>query len=183
MIRYCAAIGARDAGDARQSIELLMKGGDLAREENADRVTEAHVRRGKELLERTRVTEGIAGLSSHGRYILYALVTLHLEDATPVRTRDLRPRYTTICQAIGNKPLVPRRMRDHLGDLTMLGIADVTERNQGRSGGRYREYTLETDPRTVVNALDETIREVGAHESLVEDGLWEQAAEADDSPR
>ena len=183
VIRYCAAIGARDAGDASQSIELLMKGGDLAREENADRVTEAHVRRGKELLERTRVTEGIAGLSSHGRYILYALVTLHLEDATPVRTRDLRPRYTTICQAIGNKPLVPRRMRDHLGDLTMLGIADVTERNQGRSGGRYREYTLETDPRTVVNALDETIREVGAHESLVEDGLWEQAAEADDSPR
>ena len=178
VIRYCAAIGARDAGDARQSIELLMKGGDLAREENADRVTEAHVRRGKELLERSRVAEGIAGLTSHGRYILYALLTLHLEDETPIRTRNLRPRYTTICHAVGNEPLVPRRMRDHLGDLTMLGIADVTERNEGRRGGRYREYTLQTIPETVVDALDETIREVGVHQSLVDGGFHEPTGEA-----
>ena len=177
VVQYCAAIGARDAGDARQSIELLMKGGDLAREENADRVTEEHVKRGKELLERSRVAEGIAGLTSHGRYILYALLTLHLEEETPVRTRNLRPRYTTICHAVGNDPLVPRRMRDHLGDLTMLGIADVTERNEGRRGGRYREYTLQTIPETVVDALDETIREVGVHQSLVDGGFHESAGE------
>ena len=177
VVRYCAAVGARDAGDARQSIELLMKGGDLAREENADRVTEEHVKRGKELLERSRVAEGIAGLTSHGRYILYALLTLHLEDETPVRTRNLRPRYTTICHAVGNDPLVPRRMRDHLGDLTMLGIADVTERNEGRDGGRYREYTLQTIPETVVDALDETIRAVGVHQSLVDGGLRGSAGE------
>ena len=177
VVRYCAAVGARDAGDARQSIELLMKGGDLAREENADRVTEEHVKRGKELLERSRVAEGIAGLTSHGRYILYALLTLHLEDETPVRTRNLRPRYTTICHAVGNDPLVPRRMRDHLGDLTMLGIADVTERNEGRDGGRYREYTLQTIPETVVAALDETIRAVGVHQSLVDNGLRGSAGE------
>ena len=177
VVRYCAAVGARDAGDARQSIELLMKGGDLAREENADRVTEEHVKRGKELLERSRVAEGIAGLTSHGRYILYALLTLHLEDETPVRTRNLRPRYTTICHAVGNDPLVPRRMRDHLGDLTMLGIADVTERNEGRDGGRYREYTLQTIPETVVDALDETIRAVGVHQSLVDGGFHEPAGE------
>ena len=61
-------------------------------------------------------------------------------------------------------------MRDHLGDLTMLGIADVTERNEGRRGGRYREYTLQTTPETVVDALDETIREAGVHESLVDGG-------------
>ena len=177
VVRYCAAVGARDAGDARQSIELLMKGGDLAREENADRVTDEHVKRGKELLERSRVAEGIAGLTSHGRYILYALLTLHLEDETPVRTRNLRPRYTTICHAVGNDPLVPRRMRDHLGDLTMLGIADVTERNEGRDGGRYREYTLQTIPETVVDALDETIRAVGVHQSLVDGGFHEPAGE------
>ena len=177
VVRYCAAVGARDAGDARQSIELLMKGGDLAREENADRVTEEHVKRGKELLERSRVAEGIAGLTSHGRYILYALLTLHLEDETPVRTRNLRPRYTTICHAVGNDPLVPRRMRDHLGDLTMLGIADVTERNEGRDGGRYREYPLQTIPETVVDALDETIRAVGVHQSLVDGGFHEPAGE------
>lgn len=170
VIAYCAAIGARDAGDARQSIELLMKGGDLARKEDAATVQEEHVKRGEKLLERSRVAEGISGLTPHGRYILYALVTLHLEGETPVRTRDIRPRYTHMCQNIGDNPLVPRRMRDHLGDLTMLGIADVTERNEGRRGGKYREYTLKTDTETVVTALDETISEVGIHQSLADAG-------------
>jgi cell division control protein 6 len=170
VIAYCAAIGARDAGDARQSIELLMKGGDLARKEDTTTVREEHVRRGEKLLKRSRVVEGISGLTPHGRYILYALVTLHLEGETPVRTRDIRPRYTHICQNIGDDPLVPRRMRDHLGDLTMLGIADVSERNEGRRGGKYREYTLKTDVETVVKALDGTISEIGVHQSLADAG-------------
>ncbi|WP_245779494.1 hypothetical protein [Halostagnicola kamekurae] len=33
-------------------------------------------------------------------------------------------------------------MRDHLGELSMLGIASRTERNRGESGGRYYEYLL-----------------------------------------
>jgi cell division control protein 6 len=64
-------------------------------------------------------------------------------------------------------------MRDHLGDLTMLGIADVTERNEGRRGGKYREYTLKTDTKTVVSALDDTISEVGVHRSLADAGYRE----------
>ena len=170
VVNYCSAIGARDAGDARQAIELLMKGGDIARKEEASSVQEEHVKRGERLLERSRVAEGISGLTPHGRYILYALVTLHLESETPVRTRNIRPRYTRICQTSGDKPLVPRRMRDHLGDLTMLGIADVTERNEGRRGGKYREYTLKTGIDTVIEALDETISRVGVHQSLAEAG-------------
>ena len=121
VVNYCAAIGARDAGDARQSIELLMKGGDIARKNKAQTVNEDHVRHGEKLLERNRVAEGISGLTPHGRYILYALLTLHYEDETPVRTRDIRPRYTRLCETIDDDPLVSRRMRDHLGDLTMLG--------------------------------------------------------------
>ena len=60
-------------------------------------------------------------------------------------------------------PVRPRRMRDHLGDLTMLGIANVTERTEGRDGGRYREYTLQTIPEMVINALAETSRAAGGH--------------------
>lgn len=184
VINYCAAIGARDAGDARQSIELLMKGGDIARKEGATTVEEEHVKRGEKMLERSRVAEGISGLTPHGRYVLYALVTLHLEAETPVRTRNIRPRYTRICQAADDEPLVPRRMRDHLGDLTMLGIADVTERNEGRRGGKYREYTLKTDVETVVEALDETIDRVGVHQSLADAGYQDvQTTLMDISPQ
>ncbi|WP_049889563.1 orc1/cdc6 family replication initiation protein [Natronolimnohabitans innermongolicus] len=166
VIRLCAAYGAKDAGDARQSIDLLMKAGDLAREEEAKTITENHVETGRHDLERGRIEEGIRGLTQHGHLVLYSLLTLHLQDGTPVRSRDIRPRYTSFAQRAGRDPLVPRRMRDHLSELVMLGLVSVTERNEGRRGGTYREYSLAMNVELVLSALDEVVDEVGIHESI-----------------
>lgn len=166
VIRLCAAYGAKDAGDARQSIDLLMKAGDLAREEGAEAITESHVETGRHDLERGRIEEGIRGLTQHGHLVLYSLLTLHLQDETPVRSRDIRPRYTNFAQRAGRDPLVPRRMRDHLSELAMLGLVSVTERNEGRRGGTYREYTLSMNVDLILSALDEVVDEVGIHESI-----------------
>ena len=76
VIPLCAAYGAKDAGDARQSIDLLMKAGDLARDEETDEVSAEHVRRGRRALERGRIKEGIMGLTEHGHLVLYAVLTL-----------------------------------------------------------------------------------------------------------
>ncbi|WP_101298364.1 orc1/cdc6 family replication initiation protein [Halegenticoccus soli] len=168
VIPLCAAYGAKDAGDARQSIDLLMKAGDLAREEGADLVVEDHVKNGRRSLERGRIKEGIMGLTEHGHLVLYALLTLDLEGETPIRSRDVRPRYTRFAEMANRDPLVPRRMRDHLSELAMLGIISVTERNEGRRGGTYREYALDMDVNLILSAMDETVELVGVHESLSE---------------
>ena len=78
----------------------------------------------------------------------------------------MRPRYTRFAQRAGRDPLVPRRMRDHLSELAMLGLVSVTERNEGRRGGTYREHTLEMDIELILSALDEIITDVGIHDSL-----------------
>ncbi len=52
-----------------------------------------------------------------------------------------------MAERAGINPLVTRRMRDHLSELIMLGILDVTERNEGRRGGTYREYSVSMDLR------------------------------------
>lgn len=167
VIPLCAAYGAKDAGDARQSIDLLMKAGDLAREEDETTiVTDSHVETGRHDLERGRIEEGISGLTQHGHLVLYSLLTLHLEDETPIRSRDVRPRYTNFAQRAGRDPLVPRRMRDHLSELAMLGLVSVTERNEGRRGGTYREYTLDMDVDLILSALDDVLHDVGIHESV-----------------
>ncbi|SIS19944.1 orc1/cdc6 family replication initiation protein [Natronorubrum thiooxidans] len=167
VIPLCAAYGAKDAGDARQSIDLLMKAGDLAREEEETvTVTETHVEAGRHDLERGRIEEGISGLTQHGHLVLYSLLTLHLQDETPIRSRDVRPRYTSFAQRAGRDPLVPRRMRDHLSELAMLGLVSVTERNEGRRGGTYREYTLDMDLDLILSALDDVLNDVGVHDSL-----------------
>jgi len=166
VIPLCAAYGAKDAGDARQSIDLLMKAGDLARDDDTEVITEAHVERGRRDLERGRIEEGINGLTHHGHLVLYALLTLDLEKETPVRSRDVRPRYSRFAERAGRDPLVPRRMRDHLSELSMLGLISVTERNEGRRGGTYREYDMDMSPELILNALDDVLDEVGVHESV-----------------
>jgi cell division control protein 6 len=168
VIPLCAAYGAKDAGDARQSIDLLMKAGDLARDEDTEHVTADHVRRGRRALERGRIKEGITGLTEHGHLVLYALLTLDLEGEAPVRSRDVRPRYTRFAELANRDPLVPRRMRDHLSELAMLGIVSVTERNEGRRGGTYREYALDMDVELLLSAMAETVELVGVHDSIEE---------------
>jgi cell division control protein 6 len=131
-------------------------------------VTADHVEAGRDELERGRIQEGIGGLTEHGHLVLYALVTLDLEGETPVRSRDVRPRYTRFAELANRDPLVPRRMRDHLSELAMLGIISVTERNEGRRGGTYREYALDLDPALVLSALEETVESVGIHDSVMD---------------
>jgi cell division control protein 6 len=168
VIQLCAAYGAKDAGDARQSLDLLMKAGDIARDNETDAVTDELVREARDELERGRIREGISGLTQHGHLVLYAVLTLERQDKTPTRSRDIRPRYTSFAEQVGVDPLVPRRMRDHLGELSMLGIISAVERNEGRRGGTYREYSLDMDINMVLEALEETVSEVGIHESIEE---------------
>ena len=168
VIQLCAAYGAKDAGDARQSLDLLMKTGDIARDRETDSITDNLVRDAREELERGRIREGITGLTQHGHLVLYALVTLERQDKTPVRSRDVRPRYTKFAEQLNVDPLVPRRMRDHLGELSMLGIVSAVERNEGRRGGTYREYSVEMDVDMILRALEDTVSEVGVHESVAD---------------
>lgn len=57
-------------------------------------------------------------------------------------------------------------MRDHLSELAMLGIVSVTERNEGRRGGTYREYALDMDPKLILSAMESTVEIVGVHGSV-----------------
>jgi cell division control protein 6 len=50
----------------------------------------------------------------------------------------------------------------------MLGIVSVTERNEGRRGGTYREYALDMDVELLLSAMAETVELVGVHDSIEE---------------
>lgn len=73
----------------------------------------------------------------------------------------------SFAEQVGIDPLVPRRMRDHLGELSMLGIVTAVERNEGRRGGTYREYSVDMDIDLILTALEETVESVGIHESVL----------------
>jgi cell division control protein 6 len=166
VVPLCAAFGAQESGDARKALDLLLKAGDLAREENDQEVAEAHVRRGRQLLEREQVARGIADLNDHERLVVYALATLEAENDTPARSREIYTRYKSLADAAGKDSLTARWLREHLDDLAMLGILNVTEINEGSAGGKYREYDLQQDLAVVLDALEETFESMGVHASV-----------------
>jgi cell division control protein 6 len=78
----------------------------------------------------------------------------------------IQERYEVICDRAATDALVPRRMRDHLNELAMLGIASRVERNKGEVGGRYYEYALDTNPDLLIEALSETVDIVGVTDEV-----------------
>lgn len=166
VIPLCAAFGAQESGDARKALDLLLKAGDIAQEDDSDVVTAEHVRRGRKLLEREEVKRGILGLNEQEQILLYALTTFEAADSTPVRSRSLYHRYEQLAGNAGREVLTTRWMHDHLDELEMLGLVTIDKLNEGSSGGQYKTVALNQALESVVNALATTIRSTGIHSSI-----------------
>lgn len=157
VIEMCAAYGAKDSGDARQALDLLLESGDIARETNADLVTEAHVREARERLQTDQVVEGISNYSMHGQLVLWALTILAEQGNTPARTRDVREPYEMLCEREGNDPVSDRAVREYLAELETLGIISSTQVNRGKGGGKYKQHELDQSVSSVKAGLSELL--------------------------
>lgn len=157
VIEMCAAYGAKDSGDARQALDLLLEAGDLARESGDNLVTESHVREARQRLQTDQVVEGIRNYSEHGQFVLYALTNLAERNETPARTRDILSVYEQIARNEGMDPISERSVRDYLGELAQLGVISSTEYNRGKSGGKYKKYALEQSISSIKTGLSELL--------------------------
>lgn len=85
VIPLCAAFAAQDSGSARQALKLLYKAGDMTRDEESDCITEEHVRRADEAVERDKVREELGRLPTQSKLTLYGLLLLEQESALPAK--------------------------------------------------------------------------------------------------
>jgi len=157
VIEMCAAYGAKDSGDARQALDLLLEAGDVVREYGDDRVTESHVREARQRLQTDQIVEGIRNYSDHGQLVLYALTSLAEEGDTPVRTKTVLETYEHIAGNHGVDPVSERSVRDYLSELDQLGIVSSTEYNHGKGGGKYKKHSLDQSIPSVRAGLSELL--------------------------
>jgi len=155
VIPLCAAFAAQDRGSARQALDLLFEAGDLARRSNAECVTESNVREARERLEKRQMEQSLLDLTTHGHLTLFAVALLAKMNETPARKGEVYTQYQSIVDHLDRDPLSDRSVHSHLNELTMLGILDRLEFNEGRAGGIYYEYKLAVDLDTVQSALAE----------------------------
>lgn len=157
VLRFCAALAARDSGSARQALDLLRLAGEIAETREADLIERDHVEAARSQLERERVEEGMRELTTHGRLALLAVVSKAAKEETPCRTREVYEEYTTLCGSSGTDPLAQRSVHNHLSDLRMLGILSAHENRTG-SRGNYYSYELGVPFDSAIEAMSDVLR-------------------------
>lgn len=150
-IALCAAKAAKDMGSARQAIDLLREGGDVAEEAGAETITDDHIETAAERVQRGRVENKLRDQTVHGQLILEAVARLESNGQTAVRSKEIKEVYERIAIGWDHDPLTTlKSVQNHLADLTMLGFLERTEQNEGRAGGVHFKYELMLDPEIVL---------------------------------
>jgi len=154
-IKLAAAKAAKDTGSARQAIDLLREGGDVAEEVGAGTITDEHIERAATRVQRGRVKDKLRDQTMHGQLILEAIAELEADDHAPVRSKRVQTTYEGVTRRWGHDPLTTlKSIQNHLSDLTMLGFLERSERNKGRAGGAHYQYELTLDPEIVLETRE-----------------------------
>ncbi|WP_200530620.1 orc1/cdc6 family replication initiation protein [Halorubrum sp. LN27] len=154
-IRLAAAKAAKDTGSARQAIDLLREGGDIAEEQGATAITDDHIEAAAERVQRGRVQDKLRDQTMHGQLILEALARIEANGDVPARSKEIQAVYERVARKWGHDPLTTlKSIQNHLADLTMLGFLERSEQNEGRAGGVHYRYELALDPDIVLETRE-----------------------------
>jgi len=157
VIPLCAAFAAKENGDARKALDLLRVAGEIGERENAPRITEEHVRKAKERIEKDSVLEAVKSLPLHSKLILYVLSLYQEKRDRFVTTGNVFAVYKSVCRSMGTETLTQRRVSDLISELELLGIVKANLINRGRYG-RTREIKLDSQVQVIKSVLKEEIK-------------------------
>ncbi len=160
IIKLCAALAARDHGDARRALDLLRVAGEIAERERASVVTEEHVEKARVEIERDRVYEVISSLPFHSKLVLTAILQ-GLKEKEMLTTGEVYDRYKELVQRLGMEVVTQRRVSDIINELDMVGIITARVVNRGRYG-KTKEVTIAVDKEIAVKALVENDERVSS---------------------
>lgn len=154
-IKLCAALAARDQGNARQALDYLNGAGKIALDNNEEVITEEHVRRSEEKIEKESTANSIKGLTRQDHLSLSAVVLAEKEENTPIRTREIYSKYTHLASKTGDKTIGYNRVRKHLQELDMIGVLEGNKKVGELQGGPKYYWSLQSDLQTTIDALDD----------------------------
>jgi len=150
VIPLCAALAAKEEGDARYALDLLRTAGEIADERDSDKVLGDFVREAKDYIEHNKITDIVLTLPSQQQRVLEAILylTKRKEEITSGRLYEV---YKDISKG---DSVSYRRIFDFINELEMLGLISTNTVSRGRGKGRTNIINLQCDT------------------SLLEDSLW-----------
>ena len=140
-ISLCAAIGAREHGDARKAIDLMRISIEIGIRDFMERIGEENVYKARDKYEMNILRESINGLPLHSKILLLSAVVTQDQDRDNMITGEIYENYKKICDELSVQSLTSRRIGDLLSELDDLGLIITVTRSLGRYG-RTRVITV-----------------------------------------
>jgi cell division control protein 6 len=144
VIHYIAAIAAKEGGDARFSLKVLTKAGELAEERKLSKVTKPIAEEAVKIIGNEVVYELISTLPEHQKIVLYAIALLTKSGGTYKKLTDgndtylfsgeVYNRYCSLSEGTKRDPKSERWYRKYLSELEMQGLIVSFESGKGIRG-------------------------------------------------
>jgi cell division control protein 6 len=135
VIPLCAALAAKEHGDARKALDLLRRSGELAERRGKLMVTEELVYQSQEDMSRDKVQEFVTQSPLQQRLVLLSIFLLQQNGADPIKTGEVYATYCELYKLVeGDNPLTLRRVAQLAKELALLGIISAQTRSDGRRG-------------------------------------------------
>ncbi|VVB82762.1 ORC1-type DNA replication protein [uncultured archaeon] len=142
VVAKCAALAAREHGDARRALDLLRIAGELAERDNSKKIYLKYIDEANEKIERDKILDVIKSEPKQFQLVLSSII--QLSEKNPEHhlfTGEVYNFYREMCQKYRLEILTQRRVSDIIQEFDMLGIITVNVISKGR-GGRMREIKL-----------------------------------------
>ncbi|WP_048192034.1 orc1/cdc6 family replication initiation protein [Methanobacterium sp. SMA-27] len=149
VIPLCAALAAKEEGDARYALDLLRTSGELADERVSETVFENYVREAKDYIEHNKVTDIVMTLPSQQQKVLESILylTKEKEEITSGRLYEVYKEFSK------GDSVSYRRIFDFINELEMLGLISTKTISRGRGKGRTNIIDLQCEMGLLEDAI------------------------------
>lgn len=165
-VSNAAAIAAKDTGDARYALKLLLYAGEIADERRDKRITYNHVDAARKAVEEDIVLEAISTLPEQQQLVLYGLSLLTIRGSKYSKLTDepeamflsgeLYEMYSEVCKKMKRERRSARWCKEYLRELESLGLVRTMESGKGIRGHSTLTQ-LNYAPNKIKKAIEELL--------------------------
>ncbi|MEZ0345029.1 MAG: orc1/cdc6 family replication initiation protein [Infirmifilum sp.] len=135
VIKKVAAIAARQNGDCRLALDILLKAADIADRDGAEAITHVHVDKARNEIEKNLAVDIIKTMPLHVKLVLASIYLLSRNEGSKMITTGLvYDKYKELVNKIGMEPVTSRRISDVINELDIVGIINARVISLGRYG-------------------------------------------------